>query len=395
MRGRVQGVLAAVVALVAVAAVVVGCAAAGATPRLPGSTAADPAVPPSVSTTAVPGRTDVNPAGEIAVTAPDALLRDVALTGEGGRAVTGALSPDGHRWATTEDLGYGRNYTWSGTAVGADGATTPVAGTFSTLAPERQLHAQFAQPDDATVGVAAPIVLQFDGPVTDKAAAERALTVRTSVPTEGSWAWLPDDAGGSRVHWRPKQYWAPGTVVDVSADLYGVDLGSGAYGREDLTSHMTIGRSQIVRADVNSHRMVVIRDGRQVMDVPASYGLGSDPNRNTRNGVHVVMDKQTDVLMSNPRYGYQNVPEKWAVRISNNGEFIHANPASAGAQGEDNVTHGCVNLSTTDAQAYYGTALYGDPVEVTNSPIDLSAADGDVYDWAVSWDAWRGLSALS
>jgi lipoprotein-anchoring transpeptidase ErfK/SrfK len=392
VRGRVQGVLAVVVALVAVAAVVVGCAAAGAQP---GSTASGPPAPPAVSTTAVPGSTDVNPAAEISVTAPEAALRGVALTNDAGRAVAGALSADGHRWAATEPLGYGRTYTWSGTAVGASGTSTPVAGRFSTVTPEQQLRAQFAQPDNATVGVAAPIILQFDGRVTDKAAAERALTVRTSVPTEGSWAWLPDDAGGSRVHWRPAQYWTPGTVVDVTANLYGVDLGGGAYGREDVTSHMTIGRSQIVRADVNSHRMIVIRDGQQVMDVPASYGLGSDPERNTRNGVHVVTDKQTDVLMSNPRYGYENVPEKWAVRISNNGEFIHANPASAGAQGEDNVTHGCVNLSTDDAESYYGTALYGDPVEVTNSPIELSAADGDVYDWAVGWDAWQRMSALS
>jgi lipoprotein-anchoring transpeptidase ErfK/SrfK len=392
VRGRVQGVLAVVVSLIAVAAVVVGCAAAGAAPRLPGLSSS---APPVVTTTAVPGRADVDPGGEISVTAPDAALRDVTLTGTDGRAVAGAVSPDGHRWAATEALGYGKGYTWSGSAVGSDGAVTPVAGSFGTVRPERVVRAQFAQPDDATVGVAAPIIIQFDGPVTDKAAAERALSVRTSVPTEGSWAWLPDDAGGSRVHWRPREYWRPGTVVDVSADLYGVALGDGAYGREDLTSHMTVGRSQIVRADVNSHRMVVVRDGQQVMDVPASYGLGSDPERNTRDGVHVVTDKQTDVLMSNPRYGYQNVPEKWAVRISNNGEFIHANPASAGSQGEDNVTHGCVNLSTADAQAYYGTALYGDPVEVTNSPIPLSAADGDVYDWALDWDTWRGMSALS
>ena len=50
--------------------------------------------------------------------------------------------------------------------------------------------------------------------------------------------------------------------------------------------------------------------------------------------------------MSNPRYGYTNIPQRWAVRISNNGEFIHANPDSADAQGNTNVTHGCVNLSS-------------------------------------------------
>jgi hypothetical protein len=58
------------------------------------------------------------------------------------------------------------------------------------------------------------------------------------------------------------------------------------------------------------------------------------------------------------------------------------------------VTHGCVNLSTADAQAYFGTAMYGDPVEVTGSDVALSAADGDLYDWAMTWAAWRGLSAL-
>ncbi|GAA4881554.1 L,D-transpeptidase [Actinomycetospora straminea] len=392
MRGRLQGVLAVLVALVAVAGVVVGCAAAGATPPVPGAPSAD--APPSVTTTAAAGRTDVDPGGEISVSAPDAALRDVALTGADGRGVAGTTSPDGHRWTADEALGYGRSYTWSGSAVGADGAVTPIAGGFTTVTPDRVVRAQFAQPDDATVGVAAPIVIQFDGPVTDKAAAERALSIRTSVPTEGSWAWLPDDADGSRVHWRPKEYWQPGTVVDVRADLYGVALGDGAYGREDLTSHLTVGRSQIVRADVGSHRMVVIRDGQQVMDVPASYGLGSDPNRITRSGTHVVTEKFDNKRMTSAQYGYDLI-EHWAVRISNNGEFIHANPASASAQGSSNVTHGCVNLSTADARAYYDTALYGDPVEVTGSPVQLSAADGDVYDWAIGWDQWRGMSALS
>jgi hypothetical protein len=87
--------------------------------------------------------------------------------------------------------------------------------------------------------------------------------------------------------------------------------------------------------------------------------------------------------------------EKWAVRISNNGEFIHANPASSGAQGSSNVSHGCVNLSTADAQAYYNSAIYGDPVEVTNSGVNLAPSDGDIYDWAIPWGQWQALSALN
>jgi hypothetical protein len=97
--------------------------------------------------------------------------------------------------------------------------------------------------------------------------------------------------------------------------------------------------------------------------------------------------------MVSERYNYDLI-EKWAVRISNNGEFIHANPASASAQGSSNVSHGCVNLSTTDAQAFYDTALYGDPVEVTGTQVPLSARDGDIWDWTLSWTDWQALSAL-
>ena len=40
-------------------------------------------------------------------------------------------------------------------------------------------------------------------------------------------------------------------------------------------------------------------------------------------------------------------------------------------------------------------AIYGDPVEVTGTSIELSYADGDIWDWAVAWDEWVSMSALS
>jgi lipoprotein-anchoring transpeptidase ErfK/SrfK len=140
---------------------------------------------------------------------------------------------------------------------------------------------------------------------------------------------------------------------------------------------------------------VVKQDGNVVASYPASYGRGDntgDPNLITRSGTHIVSDFYETKLMSNPAYGYTNVPEKWAVRISDNGEFIHANPASSGAQGNSNVTHGCVNLSLSDAHDYYNSAIWGDPVEVTGTSITLGPDDGDFYDWAMSWDQWQALS---
>lgn len=361
-----------------------------------GSSEANQPPRPQAHVSILPGNkaANVSPTLPVSVRVTGGALQQIALTNADGKAVAGTLSADRRSWTSAEPLGYGKTYTWSGSAAGPDHLSVPITGSFSTVTPKEQLHATLNIGDGDTVGIAAPIILQFDDHVSDKAAVERALQVQTSVPTEGSWAWLPDDNGGSRAHYRPKDYWQPGTKVSVTAKLYGVAFGEGSYGRQDISTQFTIGRAQIVKADVNSHRMIVIRDGQEVMNFPASYGLSSDPNRNTTSGIHVVMNKAQTVLMSNRAYGYINIPEHWAVRISNNGEFIHANPETTGVQGSSNVTHGCVNLSTANAQEYYDSAIFGDPVEVTNSPTPLTGADGDIYDWTVPWDEWLAMSAL-
>ena len=62
------------------------------------------------------------------------------------------------------------------------------------------------------------------------------------------------------------------------------------------------------------------------------------------------------------------------------------------AQGNSNVTHGCVNLSLTDAQEYFHSAIWGDPVEVTGTSMTLGPDDGDICIWALSWDQWKAKS---
>jgi lipoprotein-anchoring transpeptidase ErfK/SrfK len=350
---------------------------------------------PDASVTYQPaaGAADVNPASPVSATVEDGTFEQVSLTDADGKSVPGALNAEKTAWTASEPLGYGTDYTWTGVASGGDGVQVPVQGGFRTVTPSKAVRGVINIGDGRTVGVAAPIEIQFNSHVEDRAAVEQALSVRTSTPVEGAWGWLPAENGGSRVHWRPKEYWPANTDVTVTAKLYGVAYGGGEYGAADVDSTFRIGRAQIVRADARSFQMVVERDGKQVASYPASYGLASDPNRNTRSGIHVVTEKFTDKRMISAQYGY-DVVEKWAVRMSNNGEFIHANPASTGAQGSSNVTHGCVNLSIDNAKAYYDTALYGDPVEVTGTPVQLSSKDGDVWDWTLSWDRWRTLSAL-
>ena len=338
------------------------------------------------------GASDVAPLDPVTVSVAKGTLESVELRGPDG-PVPGTLDPGRTRWTSNAPLAYATTYTWSGSAVGTDGSTTPLAGTVTTVTPKEQVRAVINIGDGRTVGIAAPIAIQFDAHVDDRAAVERALKVETSVPVEGAWGWLPDEGGGSRVHWRPKEYWPANTKVTVTATLFGVPYGGGAWGARDVSSTFSIGPAQIVKADVTSHRLLVVRDGRTVADFPASYGLDTDPARNTRSGIHVVTEKFENRRMISQQFDY-DVVMQWAVRMSNNGEFIHANPNTTSVQGSSNVSHGCVNLSTADAKRYYDMARYGDPIEVTGSNVQLSARDGDIWDWTLSWDQWRRLSAL-
>ena len=374
--------------------VLAGCTApAAAVPAAPPAPVVVPA--PHVTVSPPDGAKGVAPAQPVTVTAANGTLSGVSVTTEDGAALPGTLAADGATWTATANPKFGSTYRFAGTVTGS-GGTAPVVGTFRTVAPKRLVRATTTIGDGQTVGVGAPIMIQFSRsvPEASRAAVERALSVTTSQPVTGSWAWLTDAYGGSRVHWRPKDYWPVGTTVKMVAHLYGVDMGNGAFGRSDLTTDFTIGRSQIVKADARSHHIQVVRDGKVAMDLPASYGAESDPRRVTRSGTHIVMAKAQTVLMSNPDYGYVDMPEHWAVRISNNGEFIHANPVSSWAQGKRNITHGCINLSTTNAKSYFDTAMFGDPVEITGTAVPLSASDGDVYDWAIPWDQWTKMSAL-
>jgi lipoprotein-anchoring transpeptidase ErfK/SrfK len=339
------------------------------------------------------GAQNVAPGEPVQLTVTDGTIASVTLTNADGKQVAGAPSADKHTWTTSEALGYGKTYSWGGEATGRDGRTVPISGSFTTVKPKRQVSAHLNVGDGQTYGIAMPIVVDFNGTkVTDKATVEKALTVETTPKTEGSWAWLEGD---TTAHWRPKEYFKPGTTVKVDAKLYGVEIADGAYGREDIVSNFTIGRSQIVQGNTQQHTMQVIRDGQTVSQYPVSYGLDSDPGRVTHSGIHVVMSKSATYSMSNPRYHYTDVNVPWAVRISNNGEFIHGLAASVWAQGKKNISHGCLNLSPKNAKEYYDSALPGDPVEISGSTQQLSAKDGDYSDWTYSWADWTKLSALS
>jgi lipoprotein-anchoring transpeptidase ErfK/SrfK len=343
-----------------------------------------------VSTKPANNAKNVAPNGPFTVTVTNGILTSVVLKNPTGKQVKGSFAEDKKSWKVTEELGYGKKYTWSGNATSPDGKAVPVKGAFTTVTAQSQVSAHINTADNATYGVAEPIVVTFDQPVSDKKSVEKALKVETSKDAEGSWAWFDD----STVHYRPKSYWPANSKVTVKLDIYGVPFGGGAYGRDDVTSKFNIGRNQVAKANTKTHRFMIYRNGKKVHDYPASYGLDSDPGRVTHSGTHVVMSKSSTYFMTNEKYDYENIEVHWAVRISNNGEFVHGAPWSAAQQGNTNVSHGCANLSEERAKAYYDSVLPGDPVEVTGSTVKLGAADGDYHDWVFSWSKWQSMSAL-
>jgi len=360
------------------------------------TTVAAPAAPvATVSASPGFGSTGMAPSQPVAVTVARGVIDALTMTGSDGAPLAGTISPDHQTWTLGQTLTFGAAYTVTGTATGTDGRQIPITGTFGTAGPDTAVRDTVYPGDGAEVGVAAPVIVYFGVEPVDKAAVAKHVTLTSTPAVEGAWAWIKHDDGRWGLDYRTKDYWPAGTQVHLSAQLYGVQLAAGAYGAADITSDFTIGRNQVVLADANSHNLVVQQDGVTVASYDASYGSGDDigdPNRVTRSGTHIVMGKEENTLMSNPAYGYSNVPEKWAVRISDNGEFIHQNQYTVADQGVVNVSHGCVNLSAESAQAYFESAIYGDPVQVTGTSVQLSADDGDIYDWALSWDQWKAIA---
>jgi lipoprotein-anchoring transpeptidase ErfK/SrfK len=355
-------------------------------------------IPPvaSISGTPAIGSTGLSPIEPISFTVAKGTIDDATLTNAEGKVVTATISPDRTTFTVGEVLGFGKTYTLAGTATGTDGKQIPITGTYTTVGEDTRVRSTISPGDGATVGVAAPINVAFGVEPEDRALIQKNVTITTNPAVEGAWGWIQQDDGRWAMVYRTRDYWPAGTTVHVDAKLYGLKFNNDSYGASDITSDFTIGRNQVVIADVNSHELVVQQNGATVASYPASYGRGEDtgdPNLITRSGIHVVNEFFETKLMSNPRYGYSNEPERWAVRISNNGEFIHANPASAGAQGNSNVTHGCVNLSLADADAYYHSAIWGDPVEVSGTSVTLGPSDGEIYIWAMPFDEFKTLSA--
>src|ERR1700741_2004113 len=139
------------------------------------------------------GAKDVPVLDPIKITVDGGELTDAKVVTPAGKEVAGKLAADKLSWTSGEVLGYGKTYKYEATAKNESGKESTQEGSFTTLAPAATPRPTINPGDGATGGVGMPVSIKFpEGPVTDKAAVEKALEIETSVPVEGSWGWLGD-----------------------------------------------------------------------------------------------------------------------------------------------------------------------------------------------------------
>jgi lipoprotein-anchoring transpeptidase ErfK/SrfK len=339
------------------------------------------------------GATEVATDAPINVDVVNGRIEKLAVKAPDGSEVSGYLDRLGKWWKASAPLLPGTEYTVSARVVPNRGKPHKETWKFTTVTPRGYLGVRVVPGDDETVGVGQPISLKFTGPVANKAAVEARLNVTTSVPVEGSWRWLSD----TEAHWRPRDYWPAHTEVNFDGDLTGVDAGNGLIGNVHRTAHFRIGDAHVSVANAAAHVLTVYENGSAIKSFPMSAGRDKYP---TMSGRHIVLGKAQKVIMDSRTNGIPlESPDGyletvlWDTQISSTGEYVHAAPWSVDDQGSANVSHGCINLSTENAEWFYNWSQRGDIVEVTGTsrpPND----DIAMVDWKVPYEQWVLGSAL-
>jgi lipoprotein-anchoring transpeptidase ErfK/SrfK len=220
----------------------------------------------------------------------------------------------------------------------------------------------------STVGVGEPIIINFARPIADQPMAEQAIHVSSTPPVSGKFYWLTP----SQVRWRPLSFWPAHTAVHVDA--------------AGTVSNFVTGDSLIATADDATHQLTVTRNGAVEQTFPMSMGMAAGGHQ-TPNGTYYVLDKKAKVVMDsstygvpvNSTYGYK-VDVEDAVQFDNSGDYVHSAPWSVADQGKRDVSHGCINISPSNAKWFFANFGTGDPIVVKNSTGTYSKNDGS-NDW--------------
>lgn len=361
----------------------------------PGAAAAapDPTAALELAVTPAPGTGEAPLSTEIGTDVTGGEISDVSLVGEDGDPVSGRMRADGSSWIPDAPLAPATRYRATVTATGAGGQTTTAETGFTTMAaPQRRTGTGLYLRDGEQYGVAMPVAVEFVQPVPEDARAgvQRRMFVTTDPPQPGVWHWVED---GRQAFYRAPEHWRPGTTISVRLALDGVPTGDGRYGDTDRTATATIGGALAIEVDNETKQMTVSGDDVPTRTMPVSLGKASTPSSY---GKMVVMSREPrttfDTYAELGADGYR-VDVEYALRLTWQGEFIHAAPWSVADQGVRNVSHGCINMSTEDARWLYEVVKVGDPVTVTGTEVALEPGNGWTA-WDLTWEEFAAGSAL-
>ncbi len=351
------------------------------------------------------GAEDVGADGRIEVTVPDGRLERVKVTrmeDAEQEEVPGKIAGDGRSWTPQDKeyrLGLAGKYSVEAVAVDGDGRRSARNTTFTTLVPKDRFIGYFKPENRSTVGTGMIISFDFNRPVKNRAAVEKAIRITTEPQVEVVGHWF----GGERLDFRPAEYWEPGTEVTVDVGLRDVEGAPGVYGSQRKKVAFRIGRAQSAVVDAAAHTMEVRRDGEVVSTVPVTAGA---EKTTTYNGKMVVSELHEVTRMDGRTVGFggeydiKDVPH--AIRLTKSGTFLHGNYwESPDIFGSENTSHGCIGLrdvkggsSESPAGWFFERTLVGDVVEVVNSTDRTVAPDNGLGGWNLGWPQWKAGSAL-
>jgi lipoprotein-anchoring transpeptidase ErfK/SrfK len=232
------------------------------------------------------------------------------------------------------------------------------------------------------VGVAKPIYINFQRPISNKQMAQDAVHISSTPAVSGMFYWVTD----TQLRWRPIAFWPANTIVNIDA--------------AGTKSSFRTGDSLVATADNSTHTMTVSRNGVVEKTFPMSMGKSGDE---TKNGTYYVLEKFPTVVMDSSTFGVPvnsaggyKVNVQWAVRIDNSGAFVHSAPWSVSDQGKRNVSHGCINIGPENAKWFYDQFGSGDPIVVKNSVGLYNYSDGaDDWQWGMTTPAGSSSSSSS
>jgi lipoprotein-anchoring transpeptidase ErfK/SrfK len=230
------------------------------------------------------------------------------------------------------------------------------------------------------VGVAHPLVVTFADRVTDRAAAERALDVSSSVPltgqaVTGKFEWIDNRT----VHWVGDEFWPAHSTVALSVGGRPTTIATGpaVIGVANISDHTFTVTIDGVGAGPSSALPAPHHRPRwgEAGVFPASMGRPKYP---TPVGIYTVLAKERGVTMDSSTVGIPvHSPDGYllkvehAVRFTRRGLFVHGAPWAVNSLGHDNVSHGCISLSPEDAEWYFDTVNVGDPIIVRENGLEV------------------------